>query len=164
MSLPIPVRPRAAASLGRGLAALAAAAAALLWAACGGGTGDAVRSNGDTAPGGAVETYEVRGVVLAVPDPSDPLSNLEIRHEAIDDFRSIDGEIVGMDSMRMAFPVAEGVDLAGIAPDDKVAFTLEVEWEGEPPYRVARIEELPADTELEFRKASPPGGGGGDPD
>jgi hypothetical protein len=53
--------------------------------------------------------------------------------------------------------VADGVDLAGVEPGAKVAFTLEVEWEGEPPYRVTRIEALPADTELEFRQASPPG-------
>lgn len=141
MSPPIPVRPRADAT--RRLAAVAAAA---LLAACGGGAG------------GEVHSYESRGVVLGVPDPADPLSNLEIRHEAIDGFRSIDGEVVGMNSMRMAFPLAEGVDLAGIEPGDKVAFTLEVEWEGEPPYRVARIEELPADTEIELREAAPPGG------
>lgn len=152
MSPPIPVRPPAA-RLGR---RLAAAAAAALLAACGG-------ADDGAGSGGAVETYESRGVVLAVPDPADPLSNLEIRHEAIDDFRSIDGEVLGMNAMRMAFPVAEGVDLTGIEPEDKVAFTLEVEWEGEPPYRVARIEELPAETELEFRQASPPGEPDGEP-
>ena len=140
MSLPIPLRPTAAA-----LAAL------VLLAACGTG-GEA------PADGGDVDTYEVRGVVVSVPDPADELSNLAIRHEAIDDFRSIEGEVVGMDAMTMPFPVAEGVDLAPIAPGDEVEFTLEVEWEGEPPYRVTRIEELaPGAAELEFRKASPPG-------
>lgn len=144
MSLPIPLRPTAAAAAAVARAVAALAALALL-AACGPG-------------GGEIHTYEVRGVVVSMPDPGDELSNLAIRHEAIDDFRSIDGEVVGMDSMTMPFPVADGVDLAPFAPGDQVAFTFEVEWEGEPPYRVTRIEELPPGApDLAFRKASPPG-------
>lgn len=156
MSLPVPFRPSAARGTADGgragvLAALAAAVAVL--AACTGG-GDA---GGPSAGGGDVSRYETRGVVVRVPDPADPLADLVIRHEAIDDFRGINGEVVGMDSMSMPFPVANGVDLAGVVPGAKVAFTLEVEWEGEPPYRVTRIAALPADTELDFRQASPPG-------
>lgn len=155
MSLPVPHRQSAfRAPTARGLAERTCAilaATALVLGACTGGGGAAPATNGD------VDTYETRGVVVRVPDPADPLSNLDIRHEAIDDFRSIDGEVVGMGSMSMPFPLADGVDLGAIAPGDKVAFTLEVEWEGEPPYRVTRIEKLPADTELDFREASPPG-------
>lgn len=143
MSLPIPLRPTAAAA--RVVACLALPLLGLA-AGCGGG-------------GGEVARYESRGVVVAVPDPGDELTNLRIRHEAIDDFRSIDGEVVGMDSMTMPFPLAEGVTLAGIEVGDPVAFTLEVEWDGDLPYRISRIEELPAGTELEWRDASPPGGG-----
>lgn len=154
MSLPVPLRQRAVrAPTVRGLAgrlSATLAAAALALGACAGGGGAAPAA-------GDVDTYETRGVVVRVPDPADPLSNLAIRHEAIDDFRSIDGEVVGMGSMSMPFPLADGVDLGAIAPGDKVAFTLEVEWEGEPPYRVSRIEKLPADIELDFREASPPG-------
>lgn len=155
MSLPVPLRQGAfRAPAVRGLAertCATLAAAALALGACTGGGGAA------PAAGDGIDTYETRGVVVRVPDPADPLSNLDIRHEAIDDFRSIDGEVVGMGSMGMPFPLADGVDLGAIAPGDKVAFTLEVEWEGEPPYRVTRIETLPADTELDFREASPPG-------
>lgn len=156
MSLPVPLRQRAFRALSarrraaRGLCALAAAA--LVLGACAGGEDAAT----PTAEG--VDTYEVRGVVVRVPDPAEPLADLVIRHEAIDDFRSMQGEVVGMDSMSMPFPVASGVELTEIEPGSKVDFTLEVEWEGEPPYRVVRIEELPADTELDFRKASPPAG------
>lgn len=151
MSLPVPLRPIAAHGAAAGVvAAFAVMAVAVLAACAGGGAG------GPASGGGEVFRYETRGVVVRLPDPADPLTDLVIRHEAIDDFRGIDGEVVGMNSMSMAFPVADGVDLAGVEPGAKVAFTLEVEWEDEPPYRVTRIEALPADTELDFRQASPP--------
>jgi len=115
-----------------------------LGAACGGGPEQ-------VAPG--ARSYEVRGVVTRVPETARVMPVLVIRHEAIDDFASIDGEEVGMDSMTMEIPVAEGLSLAGVDAGDKVAFTLEVSWTGEPPFRIVSIEELPADTELAFRKS-----------
>lgn len=156
MSLPVPLRQRACrARTVPGLAARTGAtlaAAALILAACAGGGGDTSPATSDE-----IDTYESRGIVVRVPDPADPIADLVIRHEAIDDFRSMQGEVVGMDSMSMAFPVGPGVDLTEVEPGAKIEFTLEVEWAGEPPYRVVRIEELPADTELDLRKASPPG-------
>ena len=92
-----------------------------------------------------VQRYETRGVVSRLPSESAPA--LYVRHETIPDFVGFDGEVAAMDSMTMPFPLAEGIDLAGIEPGDKVAFTLEVEWEGDDPYRISRIEELPPDTE-----------------
>jgi hypothetical protein len=55
-----------------------------------------------------------------------------------------------MDSMTMPFPLAEGVELDGVEPGDKVGFTLEVEWEGDPPYRITTLEELGAETVLDL--------------
>jgi hypothetical protein len=104
----------------------------------------------ETEPASDVHVYEVRGQVTAVPDPADPLSNLRVRHEAIPHFVSIDGEVVGMDSMNMPFPVAEGLDLSGIAVGDKVHMTFEVEWEGDVPYQATQLEKLPEDAELDF--------------
>ncbi|HEX2163203.1 MAG TPA: copper-binding protein [Thermoanaerobaculia bacterium] len=144
----LPVRLRAA-------AATFAAAAALALACSGAGDGG---DSGSADGGDGVHRYDVRGVVVQVPNPADPLSNLVIRHEAIDGFRALDGSVVGMDSMSMPFPVTDAVDLSGVEPGDKVDFTLEVEWEGEPPYRIARLAELPPDTELEYREATPPSG------
>jgi hypothetical protein len=135
----------------RTLATLAALAAALAAPGCS-GLGD----GGGEAAGDAAARYEVRGQVSSVPDPGDPLSNLVIRHEAIDGFVGMDGEVVGMDSMSMPFPVAEDLDLAGLEAGDKVSFTFEVDWDGDPAYQVTRIEELPAETEIEYRKARPP--------
>ncbi len=127
------------------------AAAALAAAACSGG---GAAGGGGTAA--AAQRYEVRGEVRSVPDPGDPLSNLVIRHEAIDGFVGMDGAVVGMDSMSMPFPVAEGVSLEGLEAGDAVGFTLEVDWDGDPAYQVTRLEELPAGTEIEYRKARPP--------
>jgi hypothetical protein len=102
-----------------------------------------------------VVTYEVRGEVLAVPDPEDPASRLLIRHEAVDGFEDIDGEVVGMDSMAMPFPLAPEASVDDVAPGDKVRFTLEVSWEGDPPYRITALEPLAPDTELTYRAARP---------
>lgn len=96
----------------------------------------------------AVQRYEMRGVVGGLPTEAQPA--VSIRHEAVPDFVDFQGEVVGMESMNMPFPLADGVDLAGIEPGDKVAFTLEVEWDSDDPYRISRIEELPPDTALDL--------------
>ena len=103
--------------------------------ACGPGeSGDAEA----TSPGDG--DYTVRGEITQLPEGDGPLT---VRHEAIPDFVSIDGEVVGMDAMTMPFPLADGVSLDGIDAGDPVEFDLEVRWEGSPPYRITRIEELP---------------------
>ena len=152
MSPQSPLRPGAAGPARRVPVALVAA---VLLAACGGGTADEAAADG--AETVAIQTYEVRGVVVRLLDPERPLAGITIRHVAIEDFVSIDGEVVGMDSMSMGFPVSEGVDLAGIEEGDPVAFTLEVEWDGQPPYRISRLAELPAGTGLDLGETEPPG-------
>jgi len=138
-----------------------------LVAACGGDDQDA----GTAAPNGAettaaaddaatandVQNYEVRGQITGLPDDADPQANLTIRHEAIDQFVSMNGEVVGMSSMSMPFPVADEVDLGEMEVGDKVRFTLTVDWDGDPAYQVTTMETLPEDTELEYRKARPAG-------
>lgn len=141
------VPPPCPASAGIALAALLGATALLATACSGGGMAD------DGA--GALQTYQVRGEVTRLAAEQ---GALYIRHEAIDDFVGIDGEVVGMSAMTMPFPLAEGVGVDGVAAGDKVRFTLEVEWSAEElPYRITRVERLPEDTELEFRKAEPGG-------
>lgn len=135
---------------------LVAAALCTLVAACTPGTGQGPgRASGspESAVEGPVHTYQVRGEIAALPMADDPSTELTIRHEAIDDFTDIDGDVVGMSSMTMPFPLAAGVSLAGLAVGDRVAFTLEIEWQGNPPYRITRIDKLPPDTALEFRAA-----------
>lgn len=103
------------------------------------------------------ETYTVRGEIVDLPDPDDPTSGFFVYHEAIDDFRHLDGRVTGMSSMTMPFPVADDVDLGGLQRGDKVEFDLYVDWAGDPAYRVTRVEEIDRDTILEFRGARPPG-------
>ena len=45
---------------------------------------------------------------LRLPDPADPQHEIWIRHEAIPDFTSDEGQVVGMDAMTMPFALAEG--------------------------------------------------------
>jgi hypothetical protein len=113
-------------------------------AACSGGAERAAREEGAAA----VQRYEVRGEVTRLPSAAEPA--LFVRHEAVPEFVDMDGEVVGMDSMTMPFPLSEGVGLDGVEPGDKVRFTLEVEWEGDPPYRITRVEELAAGTALDL--------------
>lgn len=93
-------------------------------------------------PAASVQTYNGAGEVVYLPSESVPA--LTVRHQAIDDFVDIDGEVVGMPAMTMPFPLADGVSLEGIEEGDAVRFTLEVEWSGDPPYRIARIEKVEA--------------------
>lgn len=136
-----------AANVGRGAAA-AILLGALALAGCGGEGGDARQGPPPDA------SYEVQGIVQRL--PAEPDNSLYVRHEAIDDFRDAQGEVVGMDSMTMPFPVAEGVSLEGIEPGDAVAFTFEIRWHTQPRFQVTKVRELPAGTEIEFRQATPP--------
>ena len=138
----------------------------LLWVACappeGGGESGTPDSptaeapaGGDDAQESAPETYVVRGQIAALPKAGDPQSSLAIRHEAIDDFKGVGGEIWGMDAMTMPFDVSDDLSLDGFAVEDKVQFTLVIDWFGDPAQAVTSIEKLSPDTELEFRKAKP---------
>ncbi|HEX7183469.1 MAG TPA: copper-binding protein [Thermoanaerobaculia bacterium] len=108
----------------------------------------------EDATGGG-RTYTVRGQVTQLPDPANPGSGIYISHEAIDDYVGRSGEVEGMDSMNMPFPVGAGVSLEGIQPADVVEFDLHVDWESERPVEITRIRELPASTKLDFRAAEP---------
>lgn len=98
--------------------------------------------------------HALRGEVRQVPVPGN--SELFLHHEAIDDWTSRDGEVLGMDSMTMGFAVSDGVSLEGIQPGDKVEATLHVDWEADLPVKITALRELPPDTKLVFREARPP--------
>ena len=113
---------------------------------------------GQTAAAPIQHSYTVRGQVVMVPSADRPFDDLQIRHEAIPDYKKRDGEVYvnskgvrGMVTMTMPFPVAEGVSLEGIEPGDKVEFVFVTTWGDEyPEYEITEILELPADTELNF--------------
>lgn len=100
-------------------------------------------------------TYTVRGQVTQLPDPGNPGTGLYVNHEAIDQFMSRDGEIVGMDPMSMPFQVDEKVPLQDIQVGDVIEFDLRVDWGGDTEVEIVRIQELPPGTKLQFRAAQP---------
>lgn len=125
---------------------LALLSTASVLAACGGPR--------DAAPVAPDATYRVRGELTRVTEPE--RREVWIRHEAIPDFRSETGELVGMASMTMPFPLAQGVSIDGLAVGDRVEFTFEVRWQStREPMAVTAIDKLPAGTRLEFDPAEP---------
>ena len=103
-----------------------------------------------TAPASvpADATYAVRGVVKLLPARAGGM--LTIQHEAIPTFTNIEGKQVGMMAMTMPFAVAADVSLEGLRPNDKIAFTYEIRFHGEPRNLVTRIAKLPTNTELKL--------------
>ena len=105
-------------------------------------------------------TYTVRGQVEKLPDTASGERELTVRHEAIDDFTSRDGQVTGMDSMAMGFALAPEASVEGVAPGDVIELKLRVDWEAENPAEISQITEvrkLPPGTKLDFREAKPPG-------
>ena len=130
--------------------AAALAASALVAAGCGSGSDDPV-------PDQEAKTYTVRGQIVTL--PADNNGEIRLAHEAIDDFVSAGGEVVGMDAMTMSFSLAPAATASELAVGDIVEFDLRVGWSSEPLATVTRIEKLLADTELVFGKAEPTGSG-----
>jgi len=97
-----------------------------------------------------VRRYTIRAEVVRLPER--PGGDLTLRHEAVEDFTDIAGEVVGMDSMTMPFPVARGAWPNGLEVGDKVVALLVVNWE-EGFQVLERITKLPRDTQLHFGRA-----------
>lgn len=97
--------------------------------------------------------YTVRGEIVALPDPGNPTSELQVRHEAIPHFRGGGAEL-GMNTMIMPFPLAEGLSLEGLSEGQPVTLTFEVDFDVERDtltgYRATKIEPLPEDTVLDW--------------
>ena len=99
--------------------------------------------------------YVTRGVITALPATGDPFSQLIIQHEAIPEFVGQNGEVVGMETMKMPFPVDEAVDLSSYAIGDPVAFTFVVTWDGvDSGWVLTEIEKLPDGTALNLGEDS----------
>lgn len=89
------------------------------------------------------QVYTVAGEIVRLPDAGRPDgAEIYIRHAAIPDFVDSTGEVVGMESMTMGFPLSDEVPLAGLAVGDRIEFDLSVSWEGSPPVEITRVVEL----------------------
>ena len=106
---------------------------------------DPATESAATEPQSEGSTYQARGVVRFVAADS-----VHVRHEAIPEFRDPDGEVVGMTAMSMDFALAPDIATEDLQPGDKIAFTLEVDWDADQPARITAVEVLPLDTALEF--------------
>ena len=102
------------------------------------------------AEAGRVDAYTVRGQVVAMPVAG--RRQIQVAHEAIPDFKNKAGEVVGMATMTMPFPVDESVSLEGIEEADAVELTFEVDWRS-VGYRVTSITKLAEGTELALEAA-----------
>jgi len=101
-----------------------------------------------------VRRYTVRGAIERLPDPKGPIREMMLHHEAIDDFVDTSGQVVGMDSMVMPFPVAASVSLDGLAVGDEVEVVFAIDW-SRSSFQVERLGKLPKGTPLQFGKAHP---------
>lgn len=88
-------------------------------------------------PVGAIQTYEVNGVIARLPAGAG--TELMIQHEPIPDFVNAAGDTVGMKAMTMGFPTAESVDLQGLAPGDSVSVRFVVRWGQPRPLELTEI-------------------------
>lgn len=105
---------------------------------------------GAPEPPRAPDVYRVRGIVRQLPTTGHA-RDLHVRHEAIPSFLGSDGEIVGMESMTMPFPLADASLGDGLEVGDKIELEFEVRWDEGHPLRVTAIEELPFETQLNFK-------------
>ena len=115
------------------------------------------QSGTPAAKGSAAASYTVRGKIESLPAGD---TDLTIQHEPIPTFKDKDGTTVGMGTMSMPFPLAQGVSVEGLAEGDVVEFEFSVWLQPRVAYEVTRIKKLPADTTLNFGPAS----GGADHD
>lgn len=103
----------------------------------------------------AVETvsYTVRGIIAQMPDPQNPASMFTVRHESMPHYRRQNGEL-GMSSMTMPFPPAEGLSLDGWAAGDHVELSFEVDYDAQGgsilAFRATALVALPDGVQLDF--------------
>jgi hypothetical protein len=112
--------------------------------------------SGESAPDDSLtfvadQTYtDLPGTIKVLPNPARPIDDFAIAHEHIPEFRGEDGEIFinsdgtpGMKAMTMPFNLAPGISIEGFNVGDRVRFGFEVDWDGDPRYRIHEIELQP---------------------
>ncbi|GJM17904.1 MAG: hypothetical protein DHS20C14_01170 [Phycisphaeraceae bacterium] len=122
-------------------------------------------ATGDDAESSSSFTYEgILGVVIEIPEAGKPATAFRIHHEHIPGFRDPKtGEVFvgasgvsGMRAMIMEMPPAQGVDVSGFAPGDKIRFTMRVTTEPRLAWAVTEIEKLAPATEVSFEDKPAP--------
>jgi Cu/Ag efflux protein CusF len=96
------------------------------------------------------QQYQVRAEVSELTGEGEE-ARVSLHHEAIPSFKNRTGEVVGMESMTMAFGLGQSVDRASLRPGTKLSVTFEVNWQREPALLVLSVDPLPQATELKLR-------------
>lgn len=110
---------------------------------------------GEEPPSEPAAVYTSRAMVRELPKTPQAGAEISLFHEDMPEFRSATGEVVGMESMSMPFPVADAALLDGLAVGDRVRFEFEVRWEGKGhPLLVTDLEKLAEDVRLDFEMPS----------
>lgn len=117
-------------------------------------------SDSDSTSASTPDLYsDLLGQIKELPIEGDPTTSLEILHVHIPNFKDKDGNIrtfqdgsTGMKSMKMPFPLAQGVSVDGFELNDKVMFTFSVDWSGQSAntWEVTKIEKIDAGTVIDF--------------
>ena len=140
-------------------ATLVLASIALISGACGESNSSAPSqadssTQGSQDPASQAVSYTVRAQVTRINQRADP-PLLHVHHEPIHDFIGPSGEVEGMDSMVMPFPLADGISFERVLPDDLIEIDLAVDWSAVLPARITAIRALPDGTVLDFGQAAP---------
>lgn len=113
-----------------------------------------------------VRSYAVRGQVVLLPNPANPVTELQIRHEHIPDFVGWDGKlhinadgVPGMKSMTMPFTADPPSLIDTLRVGDKIRFTMKMDLRAKR-YWISDLAKLDDDTELDFADKLPPAGEG----
>lgn len=113
---------------------------------------------GETTPPPPPDVYTSRGVIRQLPANGAAKPEIFIQHEEIAEFRDQNGDVVGMESMAMPFPIDASATWNDLRVGDKIAFTFEMQWHGGHPLRLTEWQILSADTRLGFELAEEPSG------
>lgn len=109
---------------------------------------------GGSEPAQPPESYSVRGLIRQLPKADRPGSELQVWHEAIPEFKDAEGQIVGMESMTMGFPLADSVLAADLSVGDRIRLDFEVRWDSGHPLTITALEKLPSETRLAFEQTN----------
>lgn len=125
--------------------------------------GSAPSAKTDPLAGLTVHTYTVRGEIVSLPDA---INDLQVRHEAIPEFKNPDGSM-GMNTMIMPFWPPQGLSrddariagriasfsVEGRVPGEKVEVVFDVLWNADGTilgYYATSVTPLAPDTVLDF--------------
>ncbi len=89
---------------------------------------------------------------MQLPADDRPASELMVRHEPVPSYM-MGGEVVGMKSMQMPFPLEAGLSVSGLSIGQTIELSFEVEYnEAGSPVNVyaVSVKPLPDDTVLHF--------------